>query len=185
MVVIHTPGIDRGRVRQAGDRNYLVLTVSGERIVRMRACRNRTWMTVAVAAGEVGRALRWDRVEAECVDPGPGRERAPLAVCWPLRFERMSPVPGFTSFRGQRNWPGWWWFYLHGRACGYESWLGRLLPRDQWQAQAARQAREPRLLVGGLSSSLSRGPAAQELRARNRGRVGAGMRVLPMCGLGP
>ena len=41
MVVIHTPGIDRARVRQAGDRNYLVLTVSQERIVSMRACRNR------------------------------------------------------------------------------------------------------------------------------------------------
>ena len=41
MVVIHTPGIDRARARQAGDRNYLVLTVSQERIVRMRACRNR------------------------------------------------------------------------------------------------------------------------------------------------
>lgn len=41
MVVIHTPGIDRVRARQAGDRNYLVLTVSQGRIVRMRACRNR------------------------------------------------------------------------------------------------------------------------------------------------
>ena len=41
MVVIHTPGIDRLRVRQAEDRNYLVLTVSRDRIVSMRACRNR------------------------------------------------------------------------------------------------------------------------------------------------
>jgi ketosteroid isomerase-like protein len=41
MVVIHTPGIDHARVRQAEDRNYLVLTVSQDRIVRMRACRNR------------------------------------------------------------------------------------------------------------------------------------------------
>ncbi len=41
MVVIHTPGIDRVRVRQAEDRNYLVLAVSQERIVSMRACRNR------------------------------------------------------------------------------------------------------------------------------------------------
>jgi hypothetical protein len=46
-------------------------------------------MTVAIAAGKVGRALllRWDGVEAEYVDPGRGRERVPLAVCWPLRFE--------------------------------------------------------------------------------------------------
>lgn len=41
MVVIRTPGIDRARVRQAEDRNYLVLTLDQERITRMRACRNR------------------------------------------------------------------------------------------------------------------------------------------------
>jgi hypothetical protein len=41
MVVIHTPGIDRVRVRQAEDRNYLVLALDQERIIRMRACRNR------------------------------------------------------------------------------------------------------------------------------------------------
>jgi ketosteroid isomerase-like protein len=41
MVVVHTPGIDRTRVRQAEDRTYLVLTVSRDRIVRMRASRNR------------------------------------------------------------------------------------------------------------------------------------------------
>jgi len=40
-VVICTPGIDRVRVRQAEDRNYLVLTLDQERITRMRACRNR------------------------------------------------------------------------------------------------------------------------------------------------
>jgi len=81
-------------------------------------------MTVA-AAGEAGRVLRWDGVEAEYVDPGRGRERAPLAVCWPLRFERMSPVRGFASFRGQRNWPGWWWFSRTGTHVGYESWVER------------------------------------------------------------
>jgi ketosteroid isomerase-like protein len=41
MVVIRTPGIDRARVRQAGDRNFLVLTLAQERIVTMRACRDR------------------------------------------------------------------------------------------------------------------------------------------------
>src|ERR1039457_1497126 len=41
MVVIRTPGIDRVRVRQADDRNYLVLTRDQERIIRMRACRDR------------------------------------------------------------------------------------------------------------------------------------------------
>jgi hypothetical protein len=41
MVVIRTPGIDRVRVRQVEDRNYLVLTLDQERISRMRACRDR------------------------------------------------------------------------------------------------------------------------------------------------
>jgi ketosteroid isomerase-like protein len=41
MVVIRTPGIDRLRVRQAGDRSYLVLTVDQQRMTAMRACRDR------------------------------------------------------------------------------------------------------------------------------------------------
>jgi hypothetical protein len=45
-------------------------------------------------------------VEVEYVDSDRGRERRPLAACWSARFERMSPVRGFASFRGQRNWPG-------------------------------------------------------------------------------
>lgn len=40
LVVIRAPGVDRVRVRQAEDRNYLVLTVDQGRIIRMRACRN-------------------------------------------------------------------------------------------------------------------------------------------------
>jgi len=41
MVVIRTPGIDQRRARQAGDRNYLVLTFGQGRVVAMRACRDR------------------------------------------------------------------------------------------------------------------------------------------------
>ena len=41
MVVIRTPGLDRLRVREAGDRSYLVLTVDLQRIIRLRACRDR------------------------------------------------------------------------------------------------------------------------------------------------
>jgi ketosteroid isomerase-like protein len=41
LVVIHTAGIDQVRVRQPGDCNYLVVTVSQGRIIRMRACRDR------------------------------------------------------------------------------------------------------------------------------------------------
>ena len=41
MVVIRSPGVGRVRVRQAEDRNYLVLKLDQGRIIRMRACRNR------------------------------------------------------------------------------------------------------------------------------------------------
>jgi ketosteroid isomerase-like protein len=41
MVVFRTPGLDQVRVRPAEDRNYLVLTLGQERIIKMRACRNR------------------------------------------------------------------------------------------------------------------------------------------------
>jgi ketosteroid isomerase-like protein len=41
MVVIHTPGVDAHRVKQADDRNYDVLTVREGHIVTMRACRDR------------------------------------------------------------------------------------------------------------------------------------------------
>ena len=41
MVVLRTPGIDRVRVRQAEDGNYLVLTLNQERIISMRASRTR------------------------------------------------------------------------------------------------------------------------------------------------
>ena len=41
MVIVHTPGIDRRRVRQADDRNFLVLTLRNGRVIAMRACRDR------------------------------------------------------------------------------------------------------------------------------------------------
>jgi ketosteroid isomerase-like protein len=41
MVVLRTPGVDRHRVRQADDRNFLVLTLRQGRVVEMRACRDR------------------------------------------------------------------------------------------------------------------------------------------------
>jgi hypothetical protein len=64
-------------------------------------------------------------VEVEYVDPGRGRDRRPLAACCSARFERVSPVRGFASFRGQRNWPGSWWFSRTGEHVGYESWVER------------------------------------------------------------
>ena len=40
LVVIHRPGLDRLRIRQGNDRNYLVLTLDQGRITKMRACRD-------------------------------------------------------------------------------------------------------------------------------------------------
>lgn len=64
-------------------------------------------------------------VEVEYVDPVRGRQRGPLTGCWSARFEAMSPVRGFASYRGQRNWPGSWWFSRTGTHVGYESWVER------------------------------------------------------------
>jgi len=41
MVVVHTPGLDQQRVRQADDRNYMVVTVRQGQITALRACRDR------------------------------------------------------------------------------------------------------------------------------------------------
>jgi len=57
--------------------------------------------------------------------------REPLGGCWNLAFERVAPVRGVASFRGQRNWPGLWWFSRTGEHVGYESWL----ERDRLMAQ--------------------------------------------------
>src|SRR4029077_15385670 len=63
-------------------------------------------MTAELAA-RAGGPAECAGVEVEYLDPDPGRERRPLAACWSARFKRVSPVRGFASFRGQRNWPGW------------------------------------------------------------------------------
>ena len=52
-------------------------------------------------------------------------QRESLSGCWNLAFERVAPVRGFASFRGQRNRPGLWWFATTGEHVGHESWLER------------------------------------------------------------
>jgi len=41
LVVTHSPGIDERRARKTDDRNFHVVTVRGERITALRACRSR------------------------------------------------------------------------------------------------------------------------------------------------
>jgi hypothetical protein len=71
-------------------------------------------------------------VEAEFVGAGGVMRRGPLSGCWNVAFERVAPVRGFASFRGQRNRPGLWWFATTGEHVGHESWLeqDRLMALD-------------------------------------------------------
>lgn len=42
-----------------------------------------------------------------------------------MPFEAAAAVRSFSSYRGQRNWPGLWWSATTGAHIGYESWLER------------------------------------------------------------
>ncbi|MFE1324334.1 TnsA-like heteromeric transposase endonuclease subunit [Streptomyces sp. NPDC058741] len=56
----------------------------------------------------------------------------PLEVMWPTRFEAAGQVRAFPSYRGQRNFPGWYWAATCSELVGYESWveLGHLMRLD-------------------------------------------------------
>ncbi|MFD5783188.1 TnsA-like heteromeric transposase endonuclease subunit [Streptomyces sp. NPDC126933] len=51
---------------------------------------------------------------------------------WPTRFEAAGQVCGFPSYRGQRNFPGWYWAATGADLVGYASWveLGHLMRLD-------------------------------------------------------
>lgn len=68
----------------------------------------------------------------EYVDARGDLRRGPLEVMWPARFEAVEQVRAFPSFRGQRNFPGWYWAATRGTDIGYESWveLGHLMRLD-------------------------------------------------------
>ncbi|MET7770491.1 TnsA-like heteromeric transposase endonuclease subunit [Nocardia sp. NPDC005366] len=57
---------------------------------------------------------------------GAGVERR---VCWrslpEVVGEIAGPVRSFPSYRGQRNFPGWYWSATLGRRVGFESWVER------------------------------------------------------------
>ncbi|MEV0903144.1 TnsA-like heteromeric transposase endonuclease subunit [Actinoplanes sp. NPDC049802] len=52
-------------------------------------------------------------------------ERRLLTQCLGVRFEDVAPARSFPTYRGQRNFPGWWWSSTMGRHVGFESWLER------------------------------------------------------------
>lgn len=77
--------------------------------------------------GDVVAVAGWDEigVEIEFAAADGGVRRRPLAQCLDVRFEDVAPARSFPTYRGQRNYPGWWWSSTMGRHVGYESWLER------------------------------------------------------------
>ncbi|ORA21256.1 TnsA-like heteromeric transposase endonuclease subunit [Mycobacterium aquaticum] len=66
-----------------------------------------------------------DVVDVE-FDAREGRLRLPLSRCASFSFElQCAPVRGFPSYRGQRSFPGLWWFATTQSHVGHESWLER------------------------------------------------------------
>jgi hypothetical protein len=51
--------------------------------------------------------------------------RVSLAALAAVRLEDGRPVRSFPSYRGQRNYPGWYWSATMGRRIGFESWVER------------------------------------------------------------
>lgn len=51
--------------------------------------------------------------------------RGPLRSLWCVPFERVPPVRSFPSYKGQRNFPGWYYASTMDAHVGFESWLER------------------------------------------------------------
>jgi hypothetical protein len=83
-------------------------------------------------------------VEVEFVAGDGLVRRGALAQCWDVPFEGVAPARSFPSFRGQRNFPGWWWSSTMERHVGYESWLERdhVMLLD-WDPQVTAFASQP------------------------------------------
>src|SRR5260370_40856363 len=50
--------------------------------------------------------------------------RVSLTALAAVRLEDGRPVRSFPSYRGQRNYPGWYWSATMGRRVGFESGVG-------------------------------------------------------------
>ncbi|MFE0242045.1 TnsA-like heteromeric transposase endonuclease subunit [Streptomyces sp. NPDC058991] len=68
----------------------------------------------------------------EYVDARGESHGGPLEVMWRARFEAAAQVRAFPSYRGQRNFSGWYWAATCSELVGYESWveLGHLMRLD-------------------------------------------------------
>jgi hypothetical protein len=76
----------------------------------------------AVAAARVRAA---DLVWVECRSADGGVRFGPWSSSWTTAFESALPWRGFSSYRGQSSFSGWWWSATTGAHVGFESWLER------------------------------------------------------------
>jgi len=80
--------------------------------------------TVGLRAVRGGRGARTG-FEVGFVDPAAGESRAPLAEVTAVAFELAAPVRSFPSYKGQRNYPVFYYAATMGAHVAFESWLER------------------------------------------------------------
>ncbi len=81
--------------------------------------------------GETGLAGVWEPggFEVEYAEPGGREVRAGLGRLLRADLGSCLPARSFPSYKGQRNYPGWFWSATMGRLVGFESWVERGLIR--------------------------------------------------------
>ena len=63
--------------------------------------------------------------EVEYAEPGEREVRAGLDRLRRVDLGSCLPVRSFPSYKGQQNYPGWYWSATMGRLVGFESWVER------------------------------------------------------------
>ncbi|GGK98811.1 hypothetical protein Ppa06_67060 [Planomonospora parontospora subsp. parontospora] len=66
-----------------------------------------------------------DGLEAVYVARDGTERRMPWAWLPQVAGELHDPVRAFPSYKGQRNYSGWYWSATQGRRIGFESWVER------------------------------------------------------------
>ncbi|VBA31961.1 hypothetical protein LAUMK4_05636 [Mycobacterium persicum] len=77
--------------------------------------------------GDAGLAGVWlpEGFEVEYAEPGGREVRASLDRLRRVDLGACLPVRSFPSYKGQRNYPGWFWSATMGKLVGFESWVER------------------------------------------------------------
>jgi hypothetical protein len=77
--------------------------------------------------GEAGLAGVWEPggFEVEYAEPGGREVRAGLGRLLRADLGSCLPARSFPSYKGQRNYPGWFWSATMRRLIGFESWVER------------------------------------------------------------